>query len=280
VSRLAACLVLFAFAVSDGCARRYPVSGLVLQVDQKQQAVLISHGRIPGYMEGMAMPFRVRDGRELAALQPGMRIEFTLVVNQKESYIEQVRLKGGARIEPDPQAPAPAAGQTVAAGHPVPDFELTDQNKRRVKLSDFAGKVVAVTFIYTRCPLPDYCPRMSSNFERMQKRFRDQLARDLFLFTVTFDPQYDRPEVLAEYARGWKANPDGWRFLTGPMSEIRRVCSLFGVDFWPDEGQITHSLRTAVIDRQGRLAANLTGKDFTAQELGDLIEAVLSKSST
>ncbi len=276
VKRLIALILVVA---SPGCAsRRYPVAGMVLQVDRSHQTLLVSHGPIPGYMDAMAMPFHVRDPRALEGLQPGMRVEFDLVVGKRESYADHIRLQGGARYAVDPQQPLPAPSAAVALGRPVPDFELTDQDRRSVRLSGFAGKVVAVTFIYTRCPLPDYCPRLSNNFQRLQQRFREQVGRDLFLFSVTFDPQYDRPEVLAQYGRGFQANPDGWRFLTGAMPEIRRVCGLFGVEFWPDEGQITHSMRTAVIDRQGRLAANLSGADFTVQQLGDLVETVLKGS--
>jgi protein SCO1/2 len=273
-------LALGAAAACAGCtARRYPVSGLVLRVDKKQQAILVSHGKIPGYMDAMAMPFRVRDAGVLDMLRPGMRVEFQLVVGKEGSYAEGVQLQGGGQMAADPNLPAPAPGNSIAVGDAVPDFELTDQAGRKVKFSGFAGKVVAVTFVYTRCPLPDYCPRLSSNFADLQKRFSDRLGRDLFLFTITLDPQYDRPEVLARYARGWKADADGWRFLTGPMPEIRRVCGLFGVEFWPDQGQITHSLRTGVIDRRGRLAANLSGNDFTPKELCDLVDAVLHGSS-
>jgi len=263
-------------AVSPACsAKRYPVSGMVLKVDQAGQTIVVSHEKIPGYMDAMAMPFRVRDPKALALLRPGLRVEFTLVVGRSESWAEQVRLQGGARFEPDAQFPAPAPSTAVALGQPVPDFELVDQSRRPTKLSALQGQVVAVTFIYTRCPLPDVCPRLSNNFARVQERFGDRMGRDLTLLSVTFDPQFDRPEVLAEHARGWKANPDGWRFLTGTLPQIREVCGLFGVDFWPDEGLITHSMRTAVIDRQGRLAANLPGRDFTARQLGDLIETVL-----
>lgn len=268
-------LALGAALASVACARRYPVSGMVLRVDQEHRTIVVSHGAIAGYMPAMAMLFHVRDGQELAGLKPGMHVEFQLVVGRNESYADKLRLEGGARYEVDSAAPAPARSVAVALGERVPDFGLTDQERRPVKLSDFAGKVVAVTFIYTRCPLPDYCPRMTDNFQKMQERFRNRIGRDLFLLTVTFDPQYDKPAVLAEYGRGFHADADGWRFLTGPMPEIRRVCGLFGVEFWPDEGQITHSLRTAVIDREGRLAANLAGNNFTAQQLGDLVEAVI-----
>lgn len=270
-------LAVLVLAASPACAKRYPVSGMILKVDKAERTIVVSHEKIPGYMDAMAMPFRVREAAALDLLRPGMRVEFTLVVKRDESYAERVRLPGGARFEADTAYPAPAAApsHTVALGQPVPDFELVDQSRRAVKLSQFQGQVVAVTFIYTRCPLPDVCPRLSNNFAKLQERFGSRLGRDLTLLSVTFDPQFDRPEVLAQYGRGFRANPEGWRFLTGTLPQIREVCGLFGVDFWPDEGLITHSMRTAVIDRQGRMAANLTGRDFTSHQLGDLVETIL-----
>ena len=104
----------------------------------------------------------------------------------------------------------------------------------------FVGKVVAITFIYTRCPLPDYCMRLSNNFARLQKRFNTRMGRDLVLLSITFDPDHDSPDVLAKYAETWKANVDGWRFLTGTLSNVKQVCGMFGMNFWPDEGLLPH----------------------------------------
>jgi protein SCO1/2 len=248
---------------------------MVLKVDKAAGTMVVSHQKIEGYMDAMVMPFRVRDAAALDLLRPGLHVEFTLVVKKNESYAEQVRLPGGARFEKDSSFPAPAPSKEVALGQPVPDFELIDQERRPVRLSQFRGQVVAITFIYTRCPLPDVCPRLSHNFSKLQERFRPLLGRDLTLLSITFDPQFDRPEVLAQYARGFQADPLGWRFLTGPLDQIKDVCSLFGVDFWPDEGLITHSVRAAVLDRRLNLAANLAGRDYSVQQLGDLIETVL-----
>src|SRR5207247_989594 len=108
----------------------------------------------------------------------------------------------------------------VAIGASMPDFVLTDQLHRRVRLSDFRGKVVAVDFIYTRCPLPDVCPRLSANFARLQRRFGEKIGAELALLSITIDPQYDTPDVLLRYAKIWNAGPEGWRFLTGPDREI------------------------------------------------------------
>jgi protein SCO1/2 len=235
-------------------------------------------------MDSMVMPFRLRETKLLEGLQAGMKVEFTLVVDGGSSYVEDVRVRAFESAERDPlqarrlqlleSVLAPSAVKAVAAGQPVPEFTLTDQNQRPVSLSQFAGKVVAITFIYTRCPLPDYCFRLSNNLGRLQKRFADRLGRDLVLLSVTMDPQNDSPEVLARYAGIWKANP-GWHFLTGSLSDVKRVCGLFGVNSWPDEGFLTHSLHTAIIDRHGKLGANIEGNQFTAEQLGDLVDIQL-----
>jgi protein SCO1 len=136
---------------------------------------------------------------------------------------------------------------------------------------------VAVTFIYTRCPLPDYCPRMIENFRAVRGRLASRMDRDLVLLTISFDPTYDTPQRLAAYATSNRAGGPGWHFLTGDPANIERVCNAFGIQYFAEEGLITHSLQTAVIDRDGRLAATVDGKDFTPQQLGDLIATALDK---
>jgi protein SCO1 len=165
----------------------------------------------------------------------------------------------------------------VSVGAAMPEFELTDQSGRRVALSMLKGKVVAVTFIYTRCPLPDYCPRMVENFRAVRQRFVTRMDRDLVFLTISFDPKFDTPEMLTKYATSQRAGGPGWHFLTGDPAAVERVCNAFGIQYWPEEGLITHSLQTAVIDREGRLAATVEGKDFTPQQLGDLVGAVLDR---
>jgi protein SCO1/2 len=128
-----------------------------------------------------------------------------------------------------------------------------------------------VDFIYTRCPLPDVCPRLSANFARLQKRFASLLA----LLSITLDPEYDTPIVLTEYAQRWRADPSTWLFLTGSAEEIRQTAGRFGVVYWPEEGTLTHTSSTAIIDRAGRLAALVEGSSFTSQQLIDLVQAQL-----
>ena len=237
------------------------------------------------------MPFHVKEPKTLDQVHPATMVDFKLFVTKTSSYISDVREKKFESIEADPdqarrlkvldkalQAKSGAA-PTIQVGQVVSDFRLTDQNRHPVSLSQFDGKVVALTFIYTRCPLPDYCFRLTNNFGRLQKRFKERMGRDLVLLSVTFDPTNDTPEVLAKYADVWKADTKGWSFLTGSLADVKQVCNSFGMNFWQDEGVLTHSLHTIVLDRQRRLVANLEGNQFTANQLGDLVATVLARSS-
>jgi len=281
-------LSLLAHTVFAQGEQRYPVKGLVLSVDRAHQAMVVSCQEIQGYMDAMAMPFKVADPKSLDGLTRGMQIEFTLVVKQDSSYAEQVRAVRYASAEREPaksrrletlqNALGSAKSASLTVGQTVPDFALTDQNKQPVHLKDFTGKVVALNFVYTRCALPDYCFRLSNNFGELQKRYKERMGRDLVLLTVTFDPVHDQPEVLSEYARTWKADPRSWHFLTGSTPDVQHVCDLFGVNYVPDEGLFVHSLHTAIIDRNRRLITNLEGNEFTPQQLADLVGTVMDRS--
>jgi protein SCO1/2 len=268
-------------------AERHPVTGIVLRVDRAHGTFEASCQEIPGYMAAMAMPFTVRDAATIAGLQPGADIDFTLVVEKNRSYAEGVRIH---RYEPmeqealrahrlqllqEAQDPALAAN-ALKPGQAVLPFTLTDQTGARVSLAQFAGKVVAITFIYTSCPLPDYCVRLSNNFGRVNQRFAAGMGRDLILLTITFDPAHDDPATLAQYAARWKADPHSWHFLTGTLSEVKAVCRMFGLDYWREGIWFAHALHTLVVDRQGKLAANFEGNDFTPEQLGDFLAAEMT----
>lgn len=257
------------------CSAHHNATGLVLKVDPAAASVTVSHEPIAGYMDAMVMPFTAVHAAELNDVRPGDRISFRIRVSKEQTRIDRVRLLSAAPADAGLIA-SPAAPALVAVGEAVPDFTLTNQHRQRVALSSLRGTVIALTFIYSRCPLPDYCPRVMSHLASVRDRFRDRLGSDLTLLTITFDPKYDTPEELHAYAEAYKANVAGWHFLTGGAAEVERACSLFGVEYWPDEGLITHTLQTAVIDRDGRLAATIEGKDFTARQLGDLVQAVLA----
>jgi protein SCO1/2 len=260
--------------------------GMVLKVDLPRKSVVVSHDAVTDLMPAMTMPFEVRDGRELNGLVPGSIVTFTLVMEKTAAHIEGVRVVRYQSVEQDPltarrlrllQDMARASAKPLDVGREVPDFTLTDQRRMPMSLSQFKGKVVAINFIYTSCTLPQFCYRLANQFGVVHKRFAQRMGRDLVLLTVTFDPARDTPERLAEYAAQWNADPASWHFLTGSVAAVRRVCSLFGVDSFVDEGLINHSTRTAVIDRRGAIAASIEGNQYTASQLGDLIETVLAR---
>jgi len=259
-----------------GCAKRYRVEGMVLQVNPAAQTVVVSHQAIPGFMDAMVMPFRVRREAELRGLRPGVQIDFRLVVRKGRSYLEDIRVLQGAADgvveDQGDRIVLPEPPEKVAIGAVVPDFSLTDQNGASVRLSDLRGRVVAVNFIYTRCPLPDVCPRLSANFASIQKRFAPRLGKDLMLLSVTIDPEHDTPGELLQYAKIWKARTAAWRFLTGPVRDVQSVAGRFGMNYWPEEGLITHTSVTGVLSRDGKLVALVEGSGYRVSELGDLIE--------
>ncbi len=268
-------------------AEKHNFTGVLLQLDRQHQSMSVSCREIPGYMSAMIMDFPVQDPKVFERLEPGMTIDFSLVADKDSSHAENIRAHPFESLELDPtearrykmmeQAMATSsAAHVLHVGQRVPDFSLTDQNRQRVSLSQFAGKVVAITFIYTRCPRPDYCVRLSNNFGLLQRRFQNRMGQDLVLLTVVIDPANDQPETLSTYARTWKADARTWHFLTGPLSDIQQLCRNFDMHFYPDEALLVHSFHTVVIDRKGRLAANLEGNDFTSQELGDVVQTVMT----
>lgn len=281
-------LYLFCCVSLGFAAERHAAFGVVLEVDRSHPSIRVSCREIPGYMEAMVMKFPVRNAMDLEGLEPGSLIDFTMVVAKDSAFAEGIRIHQFQSTDPDPMAVrqlnlleglvgrSPDATKQINIGEHVPDFSLIDQNSQSVSLASFTGQVIGITFMYTHCPLPNYCFRLSNNFGMVRKRFAAQLGRDLILLNISFDPVHDQPDVLAEYARHWNAaDVPGWYFLTGPVIEVQKVCHEFGLNFWQDEGLITHALHTVILDRQGRVVANLEGNEFTAKQLGDLFDAML-----
>jgi protein SCO1 len=281
--------VLFlAGSVSANDTRRYAALGLVLEIEGTH-AMRVSCKEIPGFMDAMVMRLEVPDSAQLKDIQRGAMIDFVLVVNENSPHAENIRIHHyqnpdqrqlevqTLKIIAGAMEAKPNASMLLAVGQKVPDFSLVDQNNHTFRFSELSGKVVALSFMYTRCSFPEYCMRLSNNLGLVGKRFSDQLDKNLTLITVTFDPANDSPDVLAKYAQTWKASAKGWYFLTGPPEDVKRVCLMFGMNFWADMGMIAHAMHTAVIDRKGIVVANLDGNDFSAEQLGDLLETEMDQ---
>jgi len=208
--RISTAAMLLFLACQCRAAERYPVSGIVLRVDRPGRSVQVSCREIPGYMAAMVIDFAVRNAKELDGLLQGTMIDFTLAVTNDSAYAESIRVHQFQTADQEPMAARQLnllsslvdfdsnATKPLTVGQRVPEFSLVSQKRERIKLSRFAGSVVAITFLYTHCPLPNYCFRLSNNFGIVQRRFGDRVGRDLVLLSITFDPEHDQPEVLAQ----------------------------------------------------------------------------------
>lgn len=243
--------------------------GMIVQVDAPSRTLTISHRAIKGHMPAMVMPFTLGPSQPIAPWKAGQEVTFEVEISNGHSRLRRLAL---IRAAP-PEFPIPTPANALAIGGLVPDFQLRDEQGGMVRISSLRGRVVAVNFIYTRCPLPEVCPRLTASFAALQRKFAGQ---PVSLLSITLDPQFDTPPVLSAYGKQAGAHPPVWRFLTGPMPDIERAAGLFGVVYWPEEGSLTHTSRTAIIDRNGHLAALVDGSTFDFKRLADLIAAQLT----
>lgn len=250
-----------------GPEQRYAIKGTVVSVDKRGSTVTISHEEIPGYMEAMAMPFKLKDERFLSDMAEGDRVQATLVVTGLKSWLEDVVVTRETVDQSDIRSPQARA--EPRPGDEVPDFKLIDQEGKRISLHQYRGKTLVLTFIYTRCPLPDYCPLMTDNFSEMQKTMKSDasLYGRTHLLSISVDPQYDTPKILREYAVHHSADTTQWEFATGNKDEVKQVATYFGMQYWRDQDQIVHSLRTAIIGADGKLVKLYHGNGWIPQEI-------------
>jgi protein SCO1/2 len=266
---LTCCVAVFLTSIGCSRAREYVLQGQVLAVDRSRQEITIKHGDVQGFMPGMTMPFHVNDARLLDCCQPGDLVKARLVVDNATGYLSAIERTGRAPLAERPPAPAM---NILNPGEVVPDIQLTDETGTPRQLSDWRGKVLAVAFTYTRCPLPEFCPRMDQNFKNVQTSvladagLRDRVA----LLSVSFDPAFDTPAILDAHASHAGADPRVWHFATGQQQEIDAFAARLGVSIIREPSNpsdITHNLRTAVIDSSGRLQTILNGTAWPPAEL-------------
>ncbi len=259
-------------------ATHYPIEGQLLGVQLDTGQVLLKHGEVVGYMGAMTMPFPVEDRASLRERRPGDLVTATLVVEPSRYYLADLQFLGKGPLPAAATARPVAEGvQILGPGDAVPTTSLTDHTGRPLSLADWAGSAAVVTFIYTRCPLPDFCPLMDRRFAEVQAAATATagLAGRVRLLSVSFDPDVDTAQVLAEHAGRVGAGP-GWRFATAPAAIVDRFAAEFGVNVIREaDHTITHNLRTAVIGPDGRVVATYSGNDWTAETLvADLIRAL------
>ncbi len=272
ISRIGITAILIAMILSAACKpsapqQRYDLKGKVVAVDNKGSTVTVAHDSIPGYMEAMTMPFKLKDERLLRDIAEGDRLQATLVVAGLRSWLEDVVVtretvdtsdlsKGSRWTEPKP-------------GDEVPNFTMINQNGKRFSFHQYRGSAVIVTFIYTRCPLPDYCPLMTDNFSELLAALKSEPEKypAIRLLSITLDPEYDSPKVLREYAAAHSVDPALWDYATGTKAEIKEIATFFGLQYWTEGDQVIHSLRTAIIGPGGNLIKLYRGNEWKPSEI-------------
>jgi protein SCO1/2 len=236
--------------------RTFFVRGVLQEIKPDGQVAVIRHEAIPGYMEAMTMPFDVKTTNELANVRPGDEIEFRLVVTSDDSWVDRVKKTGRTTaLAVSNTAPVVATNVSIAARHPLMDYAFTNQLGQPVTLSGFRGQALAITFFFTRCPIPEYCPRLSKNFEEAcaELKAMPNAPTNWHLLSVTIDPEFDTPAALRLYAKRYEHDPRRWSFLTGPKDKIVELARESGIAMQPDQGLLTHNFRTLIIDLRGML---------------------------
>lgn len=269
---------------SSNILRSFVARGIIRELGGDGQTVVVRHEDIPGFMPKMTMEFNVRDTNELRGLRAGDPITFNVKANEKESWIEGIQRAGTNNNEFATAADKPSSALLHVAqlkpGDPLPDAEILMENGRTMKFSDFKGRALAFTFLFTRCPLPDFCPRMNLHFSRARELLM-QLSggpTNWQFLSISFDPEFDKPEVLARYAYNYRGqNTDRWIFGVAPSAVMTSLSSQLDFRFAEEGGSFAHNLRTVVIDPQSRVYRQFDGNKWKAEELAQaLAEAAQS----
>src|SRR5947209_4788517 len=267
-------LALFSCARRNPNEKRYPIKGTVVAVNKTDRTATIKHEDIPGYMPGMTMEFKIKGDADLQVMRPGDEITGTLVIDNTSSWIEIMTItEGGAKLTPTTAVPG-----EPKPGDEIPDFELMNQDGKRIHLAQYRGQALALTFIYTRCPQPDQCTLMSSNFAAIDQELKKQpeLYAKTHLLSISFDPDYDTPKVMRSYGSSHTGRYSDetfqhWEFATGTTDEVKGIAQFFGLRYYHDtesgDEQVIHSLRTAVIGPDGKLVKLYRGNEWKPAEI-------------
>jgi protein SCO1/2 len=257
----------------SGSEKRFDFKGKVVAVEPDKHSVTVSHEDVKGYMPAMTMPFTVPNEADLQFLAPGDEITATLVVDGSHSSLE------GLIITRQSANPAALPGVTMAKeGDDVPNFTLRNQDNREIHIQNYRGRTLLLTFIYTRCPVPDYCTLMSNNFAQIDRALSQDagLYAKTHLLSISIDPSYDTPQVLRSYGAAHTERYQNetfahWEFAGGTTEQVKKIAEYFGLTYFPEKDQIIHALRTVIVKPDGKIAKIYTGNDWKTEDvLGEM----------
>lgn len=268
----------------EAAPRIFAGHGVIVKIDADRATVVIKHQAIDGYMDAMTMPFHARNVAELKALQPGDAVSFRLHVNEAESWVDDIQKTGEIRLAEvkAAQNPSPAPAEIVRSRNPLPGFAFTNELGQAVSLSQWRGQALAITFFFTRCPVPDFCPRLSRNFEEASRRLASLpgTPTNWHFLSISFDPEFDTPAVLKAYGERYHYDPAHWSFLTGPVEKVNELARLSGVEVKGDSGLFDHNFRTLIVDAAGELQATFPfGGNLSDAIVHEMLKAVAATNA-
>lgn len=261
--------------VRSATEKHYDLKGKVVTIEKDKHLVTIAHEDIKDFMPAMTMPFTVRDDWAFEVLVPGDQITATLIVDGTQSWLEDLVI---TKESADPVSPVTGESIGPKPGDEVPDYRLINQDGKAIRLHDYKGKTLLLTFIYTRCQMTDQCTLMSNNFAEIDKELQKQpeLMAKTHLLSVSFDPEYDTPKVLRSYGAAYTGkytdeNFAHWEFASGSVDEVKGIAQFFGLRYFKDsqsgEDQVIHSLRTAMIGPDGKIMKLYRGNEWKPEEI-------------
>jgi protein SCO1/2 len=253
----------------------FPIRGKIVSVNAEKGSILLDHEAVPGFMDAMTMPYDLKDKGIAKEFHPGDHITAKLLVRKtSDGYVDPMLDQIVITAQAKPDYKPTTQYHVPTAGDAVPDFKLVNEKGKTIHLGQFKGKVLLLTFIYTRCPLADYCPRMNKNFEEVDKSLAADPStyQQTHLLSISFDPKFDTPEILKSYGGIYTGETKGkfehWDFAVPPADELAAVTQFFGVGVTPgDDGTLTHSLSTALIGKDGKIRAWYPTNEWTPAEV-------------
>jgi len=272
-------------AQSTSDTTSHPVRGIVRDLDLSDNVLVVEHEDIPGFMPSMTMPFTAKNPRDIAKVKVGDALAFQFVVTADDAWMEEVQTIPREDVHLPEKRTRPAETEAraprVREGDLLPNFQLIDQKNQKISRETFAGKPILLTFIFTRCPVPSFCPKISGNFKELATAMANDpaMAGQVGLLSVSFDPEFDSPEILDAYAKTFSADPEQWRFATGSAEEIRKLTQAFAVYTKAEQGTIDHGLCTALVAPDGTIKMIWRGNGWQTGEVIEAVKNVLNSST-
>ncbi|HEU4434594.1 MAG TPA: SCO family protein [Pyrinomonadaceae bacterium] len=262
----------------SGNEKRYDLKGKVVAVEPDKHRVTIAHEDVVGYMPGMTMPFTVRNESDMQMLVPNAEVTATLVVDGKHSWLEDLFVV----VKQDAGTPVATAAVMAKEGDEVPNYTLINQDAKPIRINSYRGKALLLTFIYTRCPDPEFCNLMSDNFAQIERQLGadPELYAKTHLLSITIDPAHDEPKVLRSYGAAHTERYEDetfahWEFATG--DQVKDIAQYFGLTYFPVNDQIRHGLRTVIVGPDGKVARIYSGNEWKTDEVVEELRKVLTQ---